>query len=171
MKYMKLMITAIMGAFVMAACSTTTDVQDSGGRSSAGQSAEQAQINETPKTGLPAQKLDPGACGLFLWERRESPDFVFFSKGASEEALIWYEGETHSLTRMGVSGDVFGQFLTEQTYTMSGGRVVQLTMTPGDLLVGGQRVPEASMKVVDSEGWSTLIPVAGVTACQPGSLR
>ena len=45
--------------------------------------------------------------------------------------------------------------------------MVELRMEPGEQLVGGQRVPEASLTVIDSEGWRTMIPVAGVTACQP----
>ena len=120
-----------------------------------------------PDKGLPAQTLQPGECGLFLWTRREQPEFVFFSGGSSEKALFWNEGAILALKRVRYGGDVFGQQLTEQGFASEDGRDIQLTMTPGDELVSGQRVPVASLQITDSEGWKTMVPVAGVAACQP----
>lgn len=120
------------------------------------------------KSGLAAQSLNPGECGLFLWTRRESPEFVFFSKSGTETAKFWYDKAEQALNRTGAGGDVFGQQLTEQFFSLPDGRTLELDMTPGDLLVGGQRVPEATLKVLDADGWATMIPAAGVTVCQPG---
>ena len=71
------------------------------------------------------------------------------------------------LSRTALGGDVFGQQLTEQDFVTADGRSIELRMTPGDQLIGGQRIPEASLTLVDAEGWKTLIPLAGVSACQP----
>lgn len=119
------------------------------------------------RKGLPTQSLLPGECGLFLWTRREQPEFVFFSKGASETALFWSDEKTLVLDRVRFGGEVFGQQLTQQGFRASDGRDIHLSMTPGDELISGQRIPEASLTITDDEGWKTLVPVAGVTACQP----
>lgn len=121
---------------------------------------------EKTKTGLPAQALANGECGLFLWTRRETPEFVFFSKSGEETAKFWFEKKEQALARTGVGGEVFGQQLTQQFFKLPDGRKLELTMTPGDMLVGGQRVPEASFRITDAEGWATMIPSAGVTVCK-----
>ncbi|MAK62214.1 MAG: hypothetical protein CMK09_14690 [Ponticaulis sp.] len=126
-----------------------------------------AQGQASPRKGLDPVALEVGECGLFLWTRREQPQFVFHSRAGTETARLWFDGATLDLNRTALGGDVFGQQLTEQDFAMSDGRAVQLRMTPGDQLIGGQRVPEASLTVIDAEGWKTLIPLAGVTACQP----
>ncbi len=117
--------------------------------------------------GLSPQTLSAGECGLFLWTRREEPSFIFFSKGGTETAKFWYEGGEKPLMRTGVGGDIFGQQLTSQVFQLPDGRSVELSMEPGELLVGGQRVPEASFRIIDAEGWATMLPAAGVTVCQP----
>lgn len=126
-------------------------------------------ISEMPKDGLPAQELLPGECGLFLWTRSEDLKFIFFSKGGSDEALFWLDGESQALTRTGLGGEIFGQQLTEQTFRLPDGRIMELDMTPGEKLVGGQRVPMAKIRIIDADGWATMIPAAGVTGCQPES--
>ena len=119
------------------------------------------------REGLPPQELQVGECGLFLWTRREQPQFVFFSKSGEETAKFWTEGREIALDRTGLGGEIFGQQLTEQDFSDAAGKTYELRMTPGDLLVSGQRVPEATITVMDAEGWKTLIPLAGVSACQP----
>ncbi len=149
---------------VLASCATPTSANNQAGQ--AAPPSPLAQV-ETPQRGLPAQTLNVGECGLFLWTRREQPEFIFFSKAGSDDALLWIDGEVADLNRVALGGDIFGQQLTEQDFAFGGGRMVELRMEPGEQLVGGQRVPEASLTVIDAEGWRTMIPVAGVTACQP----
>lgn len=122
---------------------------------------------ETPRAGLPAQTLEAGECGLFLWTRRQQPEFIFFSKVGTERGEFWDGEKAIALSRTGFGGDIFGQELTEQTFVTGDGRTAKLSLVPGDQLVSGQRVPEASITIIDAEGWSTLIPAAGVSVCQP----
>lgn len=137
-----------------------------------GQSGKQVAETQTervqpPRRGLPPQDLQAGECGLFLWTRRETPEFIFFSKSGTETASFWLDKEEHALSRTGVGGQVFGQQLTEQFFVMSDGRKVELEMTPGEMLISGQRIPETLVRVIDAEGFKTVIPAAGVTVCQP----
>ena len=171
MRTLKLPIIASL-VVSMAACTTVTDPvnpQPEVTPSAKKQGADQvtkAGVAKT-KTGLPAQVVNPGECGLFLWTRRESPEFVFFAIAGTEQAKFWYEKTELALVRTGAGGDVFGQELTEQVFKLPDGRTLELEMKPGDLLVSGQRVPEATLRIKDAEGWSTLVPAAGVTMCQP----
>lgn len=146
---------------LLSGCSTTDNAAPTPTARSVAESA--------PRAGLPAQSLEAGECGLFLWTRREQPQFVFFSKAGSENALFWVDNGSQMLSRTGVGGDIFGQQLTEQNFALSDGRSVELRMVPGEQLVGGQRVPEATLTLIDGEGWRTLVPVAGVTVCQAAS--
>lgn len=138
------------------------------GEQKAAEKAAAADTVKPPRKGLPAQELLPGECGLFLWTRRENPEFIFFSKAGSETAVFWLDDAVQNLSRTSAGGDIFGQQLTEQTFVLQDGRKMEMSMVPGDMLVGGQRVPEVSIRVLDAEGWATMIPAAGVTVCQPG---
>lgn len=143
---------------LLSACGTTN--------SAAPTTTARSVAENAPRAGLPAQSLEAGECGLFLWTRRELPQFVFFSKAGSEDALFWVDNSAQTLSRTGVGGEIFGQQLTEQNFALADGRTMELRMTPGEQLVGGQRVPEATLTLIDGEGWRTLVPVAGVTVCQ-----
>jgi len=157
----------ILSIGVLAGCASAPPEEQTSKPSPTSPAAATKAAQMKMKKGLPAQELQPGECGLFLWTRRESPEFVFFSKAGEETALFWMEGNALTLQRTGVAGTVFGQELTEQFFALPDGRTMELRMEPGDLLVSGQRVPEASIRVRDDNGWETLIPVAGVTGCQP----
>lgn len=119
------------------------------------------------KQGLDAQSLNVGECGVFLWTRRQQPNFVFFSKAASGEAQYWHEGKTLNLKQTGLGGDIFGQQMTEQNFTSEDGTRVELRLTPGEELIGGQRIPEASITLIKPDDWKELTPLAGVSVCQP----
>ncbi len=117
---------------------------------------------------LPARTLEPGACGLFLWTRRENPKFVFFKPSALPEAELWHDGKMQTLVQTSTGGRVFGQEFTEQSFTTAGKTMpVSLTLLPGETLVGGQRVPEGNIRITSPDGWELIVPVAGVFVCQP----
>lgn len=161
----KTSISVLITAMALGACASTDTSSEApaGNSASAAASAGVARARE----GLPPQTMEPGECGLFLWTRREQPQFVFFALSGQDTAQYWLEGETIALSRTALGGDIFGQQLTEQDFADSAGRAYQLRMTPGDVLVGGQRIPEATLTMIDPEGWKTLVPLAGVSACQP----
>lgn len=164
MKSIQYRLFVVAAAVGLSACAGTN-----GGGASAGDSATDiaAQGQASPRKGLDPVALNEGDCGLFLWTRREQPQFVFFSRAGEETARFWFEDSSLELSRTALGGDVFGQQLTEQDFVTADGRSIELRMTPGDQLIGGQRIPEASLTLVDAEGWKTLIPLAGVSACQP----
>lgn len=124
---------------------------------------------DIPPEGLPPQKLGPGECGLFLWGMAAPRKFVFFAEGATAEALVLHEGEPRALSITDAEGEVFGQFFTEMQYLSTDGKwSVNLSLTPGEVLEGGQRVDAGRLVTRGADGWETVLPVTGVRACMPG---
>tara|TARA_R110002051_G_C8607793_1_gene481404 strand:+ start:213 stop:701 length:489 start_codon:yes stop_codon:yes gene_type:complete len=115
---------------------------------------------------LPSQTLAPGACGLFLWTQSAPVRFVFFAEAGSDKAVMNIDGTESPLELTSSGGALFGQFMTEMTYRSPDGNV-GISYKPGELLDGGQRIEDGRLSVVSKDGWETMIPVLGVSACQP----
>ena len=73
--------------------------------------------------------------------------------------------QTMALVRQG--GTLFGQFMTEMDYTTIEGETMSLRITPGEMVDGGQKISTGRIKLLNDGGWETVIPVAGLRACQP----
>jgi uncharacterized protein YfaS (alpha-2-macroglobulin family) len=66
-------------------------------------------------------------------------------------------------------GEVFGQFVSQLKFAdTAAGREVEVTLKPGEVLEGGQRVDSGNIVIRTAEGWETILPVTGVRACIPG---
>ncbi len=116
---------------------------------------------------LPAQTLEPGTCGLFLWTRDEPRHFVLFFAAGDPTAEAIVNGRQQTLNVDSQDGNVFGQFLTRMAFSAPDGDAVTLTLTPGEEIEGGRRVPLARMIYDNEEGWEIITPLTGLTACQP----
>ncbi|MEL7041980.1 MAG: hypothetical protein AAGL90_10665 [Pseudomonadota bacterium] len=124
-------------------------------------------LDSLPAEGLPPQTLDAGECGLFLWSKSEEPKYIFFSKALSERALFAQDETPLEMYQTRASGDIFGQFNTRMEFASSDGRQLSLSMVPGDMMNGGQRLESGIITLTDREGWQTKLPVLGVWGCQP----
>lgn len=124
-------------------------------------------IDSVPSSGLGPQTLAPGECGLFLWSQTDVSKFIFFSRALSDSAVFAQGEDPVSLSQTLAGGDIFGQFNTRMTYVSNDGRQLELSVTPGELLDGGQRIEQGLLSLTDREGWLTKLPVLGVRACQP----
>lgn len=128
--------------------------------------------SEVPPSGLPSQQLAPGECGLFLWSQTDISKFVFFTKSAQPMALLLLEDRPVNVTLDEAGGDIFGQFLTDLAYIVpQTGQRVSISYAAGEELVGGARVSAGRITYQDSEGWTRVLPVLGVRACQPTADR
>lgn len=127
----------------------------------------EAALKALPASGLGPQRLAPGECGLFLWSQTDISKFTFFSKALSGTALIAQGDTAVSLQQIKAGGDIFGQFNTDlQFETQRGDQIVNLILTPGELLEGGQRIKSGLLTTTGAQGWQTKLPVLGVRACQ-----
>lgn len=155
-------IAALAGALTLGGCSMF-----SGGSRDAEPAAEAVDIAEQARGGLPGQRLELGECGLFLWTRGVDPTFVFFQRGGATTALALLSDQEKTVTQTAVGGSLFGEFMTEQTFSVPGESYsVQLSFEPGEEMDGGQRVSEGLIRMTTAEGWDVMQPVAGVRACR-----
>lgn len=136
----------------------------------AGPSELRPAYSSVPQKGLPPQTLVPGDCGLFLWSKTDTTKFIFFRRAGDSTASILIGDAETPLLAEDFSGDIFGQFFTEQTFTSrNSAHAVSLSFEPGDELVDGARIDNGILRITDPEGWLTTIPVLGVRACQSES--
>jgi hypothetical protein len=151
----------MVGLFLLAACATSGPATTA----PAGGVADQPPASAT--VSLPAQTLEPGTCGLFLWTRDEPRHFILFFVAGAPTARAVLNGQEQALSVVSQKGDVFGQFLSRMILQTADGESVSLTLTPGEEIDGGRRVPLARMISKDGEGWEIITPLTGLTACQP----
>jgi len=117
---------------------------------------------------LPAQKMDAGSCGLFLWSRGDRRELLLFSGGGNAvNARVMFDGTIVTAPRTLADGaSVLGQF-ERQTF-QAGGLNIELTSTferrPG--LGRGALVPQGSMRLTQTDGWELVVPVVGLVGCQ-----
>jgi len=103
---------------------------------------------------------------LFLWSQTDVSKFIFFSKALAGTA-VFAQGELPiALTQTTAGGEIFGQFNTRMEFVSDDNRVLLLTVVPGEILEGGQRLETGLISLTDEEGWQTKLPVLGVRACQ-----
>ena len=136
--------------------------------SSPSSASELASATEVIKsTGeLPSQTLAPGSCGLFLWTQATPVRFVFFAEAGADSAIMNLDGTETSLQLTSSGGSLFGQFMTQMSYRSANGNV-GISYRPGERLDGGQRIENGRLSLVTKDGWETMIPVLGLSACQP----
>lgn len=136
------------------------------------QSAETQAVEDDTSTAiaqLVPKTLKPGECGLFMFTRETPRRFVLFSLAASNQANIMLDESEATLPLTAAGGDIFGQFLTVQTFS-NDVESLSLRLTPGDLIENGQRVPVASLIRTTADGWEVITPLQGVRACKPDQL-
>lgn len=122
---------------------------------------------EKTETSLPAQDLEPGECGLFLWTAQEPHRLIFFRKADSASADGILSSKRTTLSVVAERGTIFGQFLTDVDYRSDDGQSVIVSLVPGEQVEDGQRTKSAEIRVRTSDGWETIIPASGLTACLP----
>lgn len=161
-------ISLLFTVLLLAACVTpvSTDGADAPG-SNANEADNIDLVRDVPDTGLPAQRLAPGECAIFLWSKTDASKFVFFVRGGAATALMLLEGEPVEISLTDTDGELFEEFFTKLTYQTVAGQKIDISFQPGERLQDGTRLPLGRIQYADEEGWSTVLPVIGVHACQP----
>ncbi len=116
---------------------------------------------------LPTQDLARGQCALVLWMQRARPQRLLVTLDRPAVAKIEIEGKTIELARVSQSGQpLFGQF--PQSHYRGEGMTLGVSFAVDETkgLGGGAVVSSAVVEYVDAKGWMTIIPAAGIIACQ-----
>lgn len=118
---------------------------------------------------LPAQPLNAGSCGMFLWgQSAGEPVFVLAAYAQPAEARVRIDGRDRTLRRTGAEGESASGHFERQTYTDRGVSItIDVEFAADRTMVDGVALERATMRVVDGDGWETIIPVGGLIGCQP----
>ena len=126
----------------------------------------QPALSSVASSGLGHQDVQQGDGGLFIWSQTEVSRFSYFSRALTGQAVFAQDDSPVRMTQTSAGGDIFGQFNTRMEYITTDNRAVELTLEPGELLQGGQRLERGLLSLADREGWLTKLPVLGVRACK-----
>jgi len=149
---------ALSGALLLSACASFP----------IGQPPLAAQAPKVNSLGeLPAQQLNRGQCALVLWSRQSPPMRFLVTLDRPATARVQLGEKTVELVRVAQSGQpLFGQF-PEQHYRGEGLTLdISFSAETSQGLSGGAVVSSAVVEYVDADGWTAVIPSAGLIACQ-----
>ena len=148
-----------MAALLLASCAGTTVEQ------SAMPAADTA---GTPALAeLPMQQLARGQCALVLWSRNSTPVRFLATLDQPAVASVMVQGRIVQLARVQQTGQsLHGQF--PQQHYRGEGLSLEVSFSREDAreLAGGAVVSSAVVEYVDAAGWTSIIPAAGLIACQ-----
>ena len=116
---------------------------------------------------VPAQQLNKGQCALVLWSHKSPPLRFLVSLSDPAVVRVQLEGKLVEIARVAQSGQPFyGQF-PDQRYRGNGVSLgVSFSVDGATALAGGAVVSSAVVEYADANGWTTVIPAAGLIACQ-----
>ena len=119
-----------------------------------------------PVASLPPQTLAPGACGLFLFERRAPRRFVVFEDLTARTVQIVHDGEIFEL---GVT-EQRGALVTGESFRrvyLDPRRNITFTLTGevGEETGSGPRLEGVLLTVQTLDGGRVVRPLGGVRSC------
>jgi len=116
---------------------------------------------------LPAQTLNQGQCALVLWSRKSPPLRFLMTLNEPAVARVQIQGKMVELARVAQTGQpIYGQF-PNQRYRGEG-LSLSVTFSSDNMgpLNSGAVVSSAVVEYSDAQGWTAIVPAAGLIACQ-----
>ena len=116
---------------------------------------------------LRPQRIDKSDCGLFLWDKTQSRNLIFFASALNSDAKMVIAEEEVDLKRKTAEGNnVLGHFM-QQTYVSSSFNVsLSFVTEPSGNNRNGAIIPQGTLRFQQNEGWDLVIPVAGIVSCK-----
>jgi len=116
---------------------------------------------------LPPQTLSAGQCALALWTRESPAKRVFMAFNRPAVARIQTGGRTQELALKSRDGAETYGHSTRETFQGGGAEVTtEIEIEPRGGLLSGAVVSSGTLEYKDPAGWSVVLPVAGLLACQ-----
>lgn len=118
-----------------------------------------------PLAELPPQRLAPGQCALFLWDRASGTRIAML--GQSPPVLrLMLEGRSTDLPAEARDGEPVLGFAPNSRYRAPTRHYdVRLAIEPA--AGGGAVVRDGSLTITEADGTAVVLPVAGLAGCQP----
>lgn len=118
------------------------------------------------QSSLTAQSLAVGECGVFFWTLEQPPVFTFFQKEGADHAKYFHNGTEMLLTPNVKLQSFQNGAVLNIAYTTPQGQTLQIKGRFADILEGGQRISNASIRSQTADGWQEILPVSGVYVCR-----
>jgi hypothetical protein len=117
-------------------------------------------------TNLPARRLAPGQCGVFLFEARPPNPFVVFEDEAARRVHIVHDGDVYEMAATPQPGGFLtGDAFIRRYPAAAGGRIFSLEGRVGDDTPSGQRLVDVILTTVEPDGSRVVRPLGGVRRC------
>lgn len=118
---------------------------------------------------LAPQKLASGQCALFLWANTAPARRILMATQNPASARVVMKGKTVDLPLTAWDGDQVMGLYEQQTFSGDGLTLtVRFRAEAPRGLVGGVVARDGSVELKDAAGWETVVPAAGMIACQAG---
>lgn len=116
---------------------------------------------------LAAQRLEREQCGLFLWTLSERPQLILVAFDNPTGAAVQLEGRERYLGRTQFSGERVSGIFERQVFEGAGLSIqVEVTFDASRPVRDGALVQQGFITATDRDGWQTVVPVGGLSACQ-----
>lgn len=111
---------------------------------------------------LPAQTLQAGECGLFVWSADTDRRFILFAQSQKFTAMF-HDGQAgNTLNIIAQDGTPTQKQFPEQSY--DSGQTLRLFKAQA--IDGGTRYKAGTISRKDESGWDSITPVIGVSTCR-----
>ena len=153
----------------LAACATTPGAGGPGG----GERAPRRLLAETeaPDPGvLEDFDVPAGRCGMTLWTKSGADQVPVFRSVDDGTASMVIDGQPVALSLTGRGGETrVGIPATQAFEGRAGDRPITVTMRGawGQPFPAGSYVARAAITVRGEDGWSRVVPAAGIAGCRP----
>lgn len=171
-----------LGVFVMAAlmgcAGTSTSSNANGGQGPrGGLGSFPAQISaqtEAPDLGvLATHGIPSGQCGMVLYAQSGASAVAVFRSTDDGKAILEIEGALTEVTLVGRSGETRLNIPSNQYFqgVLPTGMTVGVAAETewGASFPAGSYVRQGTITMTAADGWSRVLPVAGIAGCKPAS--
>lgn len=166
----------ILAALVLLAGCATTGGQDAEQQGQVGPGGPLLADSEAPDPGvLTSADIPKGRCGMILWTRSGASTVPIFRSVDDGQASMVIDGAPVTLTLTGRGGEsrlgipAVQRFAGTLPATNEDGGPVEVTVRAvwGLPFPAGAYVQDAALTVQGADGWSRVVPTAGIAGCKP----
>ena len=158
------MRAGLLAAVLLAACA-------SGGAQDAPAARPLLADTQAPDPGaLGVAQVPRGRCGTILWTRSGADQVPVFRSVDDGTASMVIDGAPVALTLTGRAGETRVGIPGTQAFTgETPDGPIEVTMAGvwGRSFPAGAYVARATINVVGADGWSRIVPAAGIAGCRP----
>lgn len=164
-------LAAFILMFAMAACQSTPERNETSAIERARGVVPVSAQTEAPDPGaLGNYSIPAGRCGMVLWAKAGTATVPIFRAFENGEGMMEIDGALTALARSSGSGEARATIPNRQVFRARGsdGQLVTVEANTvwGVNFPGGSYVERGTITLTGADGWSRVLPVAGIAGCK-----